>query len=50
MIAAHERGEHLSTAMLAEYAAQLESVDADVKRMEELVAAMWTMVGGRESH
>ena len=45
MIVAQQRGEHPSTAVLAEYDAQLERVDADVKRMVDLVARMWAIVG-----
>ncbi len=38
MIGGHQRGEQPSLTVLAEYAVQLERIDADVKRREVLVA------------
>ena len=50
LIEAHQRGQGASEAVLVDYLTQLERLDADRRRMEKFVAALWTMVGGRESH
>lgn len=48
LIEAMQRGERLSDSALADYVAQLRNVDADTKRMEEMVRVLWQLRGAED--
>jgi hypothetical protein len=47
---AQQQGRRLSSAVLEDYSSQLESVTADQKRIRELVATWWTIIGADQAH
>ena len=50
LIEALRHGRRLPVTTLAEYSEQLENVERDRRRMEDIVAAVWQMIGREEAH
>lgn len=50
VLEAQQRGERLSDELIADYLVQLKRVEADHRRMSEMVRVLWGMLGKEQAH